>query len=164
LSTVYEMPQFSSTTVRALATGWQISGIARVLSGPYLTVLSGLDNAFTATNDERPNLVLLNPYAPNKTNDVWLNPAAFAQPALGTYGNFGSHNILGPGSIRFDVGLTRRFQIRENQSVEFRAEAFNVANHVNPGNPILTLSNASFGKIQSAADPRIMQLALKLVF
>jgi len=164
MSTVYEMPQFSSTTARALATGWQISGIVRVLSGPYLTVLSGIDNAFTATNDERPNLVLLNPYAPNKTNDVWLNPAAFAQPALGTYGNFGSHNILGPGSIRFDVGLTRRFQIRENQSVEFRAEAFNVANHVNPGNPILTLSNASFGKIQSAADPRIMQLALKLVF
>jgi len=95
---------------------------------------------------------------------VWLNPAAFAQPALGNYGNFGSHNVLGPGSIRIDMGLTRRFQVRENESVEFRAEAFNVSNHVNPGPPILILSNASFGRIQSAADSRIMQLALKFVF
>jgi hypothetical protein len=161
---VYETPQFANGTVRVLATGWQISGIVRVLSGPYVTVLSGLDNALTATNDERPNLVLPSSYALNQTNDVWLNPAAFAQPALGTYGNFGSHNVLGPGSIRIDMGLTRKFRIRENQSVEFRVEAFNVSNHLNPGIPILTLSNASFGKIQSAADPRIMQLALKFVF
>ena len=164
MSTVYEVPQFSNGKVRVLATGWQVSAIVRALSGPYLSVLSGLDNALTATNDERPNLVLSSPYSPNKTNDVWLNPAAFAQPALGTYGNFGSHNVLGPGSIRIDMGLTRRFQVRENESVEFRAEAFNVSNHVNPGPPILILSNASFGRIQSAADPRIMQLALKFVF
>jgi hypothetical protein len=164
LSTVYETPQFSNTTVRALATGWQVSGIVRVLSGPYLTVTSGLDNALTATNDERPNLVLSSPYATEKTNDTWLNPAAFAQPAMGSYGNFGSHNILGPGSITINMGLTRKFQIRESKSIEFRAEAFNMPNHVNPGPPILVLSNATFGKIQSAADPRIMQLALKFVF
>jgi hypothetical protein len=164
MSTVYETPQFSNRALRTLGTGWQISSIVRVLSGSYLTVLSGLDNALTATTDERPDLVLLNPYAPNKTNDVWLNPAAFAQPALGTYGNFGSRNILGPGSIRIDMGLTRRFRVRENQSIEFRAEAFNVPNHLNPGNPVLTLSDSNFGKILSATDPRIMQLALKFLF
>ena len=77
------------------------------------------------------------------------------------------------------MGLTRKFQIREKQSIEFRAEAFNIPNHVNPcgvntgqisGNsnavvcPVLTLSNASFGQIQSVGDPSIMQLALKYVF
>jgi hypothetical protein len=62
------------------------------------------------------------------------------------------------------MGLTRRFQVRENQSVEFRAEAFNIPNHLNPGEPILTLSDSNFGRILSAADPRILQLALKFVF
>ena len=69
-----------------------------------------------------------------------------------------------PGSIRIDMGLTRTFQIREGQSVEFRAEAFNLPNHVNPGNPSTTLTNTDFGTIRSAADPRIMQLALKYLF
>ena len=48
--------------------------------------------------------------------------------------------------------------------IEFRAEAFNLPNHVNPGNPGTTFTNNTFGKIQSAADPRILQLALKYVF
>ena len=76
----------------------------------------------------------------------------------------GPRNILGPGGIRIDIGLTRTFRIRESQSVEFRAEAFNLPNHLNPGNPNTALNNANFGRILSASDPRIMQLALKYVF
>ena len=129
-----------------------------------MTVSSGLDNALTATQDQRPDLVLLNTYAPNKSADLYLNPAAFKQPAIGTYGNLGSRNILGPGRVTIDMGLTRTFQIREGQSLEFRAEAFNLPNHVNLAPPNTTLTNADFGKILSAGDPRIMQLALKYVF
>lgn len=72
--------------------------------------------------------------------------------------------------MKFDVALTRAFRIRESQSMEFRAEAFNVANHVNLGNPNLVLSDvANFGRILATAmgttgDPRIMQLALRFVF
>ena len=54
--------------------------------------------------------------------------------------------------------------MREKQTVEFRVEAFNVANHVNPNNPSASLNNQNFGKITSAQDPRIMQFALKYVF
>ena len=66
--------------------------------------------------------------------------------------------------FRIDMGLTRSFRVREGQNVEFRAEAFNMPNHVNLSAPTLTLSNNTFGQIQSAADPRILQLALKYIF
>ena len=164
LSTVYETPQFSNRTVRILATGWQVSGIVRILSGPSLTVASGLDNALSGTTDQRPNQVFPSPYADTRSIQSWLNPAAFVQPALGTYGTLGAKNIRGPGSINIDMGLTRTFRFREKQSIQFRAEAFNMPNHVNPGNPNLTLTDSNFGRILSAADGRTMQMALKYVF
>ena len=176
MSTVYETPRFSNAPLRALITGWQISGIARIVSGPYLTVSSGFDNALSGTSDQRPNQVLPSPYAPDKGIKLWLNPAAFTQPALGTYGNLAPRNILGPGLIQIDMGLTRIFRIREKQSIMFRAEAFNAPNHVNPcappvngqapliACPDVTLTDSNFGRILSSGDPRIMQIALKYVF
>jgi hypothetical protein len=172
LSTVYETPRFSQEALRILATGWQISGIVSALSGDHLVLTTGIDNQLDGTivnphygeGGQRPNQVLPNPYAPHRTNSQWLNPLAFALPPLGTYGNAGQRAIMGPGSIRFDIGLSRRFQIRESQNVEFRAEAFNVANHVNPSDPIMVLNSSTFGRILAAADPRIIQLALKYVF
>jgi len=143
-------PRFSNGTVRMLATGWQVSGIVRILTGQSLTLLSGLDQALTgATNDQRPNQVLASPYAAITNIQSWINPAAFAQPALGTYGTMGARNVRGPGSINIDMGVTRTFRIREKQSVQFRAEAFNMPNHVNPNNPNVTLTDPNFGKILS---------------
>jgi len=164
LSTVYATPQFSNGTLRMLGTGWKVSGIVRILSGSALTVSSGLDNALSGTTDQQPNQVLAGPYAAEKSAKSWLNPAAFVQPPVGTYGTMGPRNVRGPKSVRIDMGLTRAFRIREKQSVEFRAEAFNVPNLVNLGNPTLILTSATFGQILSASDPRILQLALKYVF
>ena len=163
-STVWETPQFSNPALRRLAGNWQFSGIVRAQSGAYLSVLTGVDIALTAQQDQRGNQVLANPYPDSQSIDRWINPAAFAQPATGTYGNLGRNTILGPGSIRIDMGLTRSFRVRENQTLQFRAEAFNLLNHVNPDNPNTTVNNRNFGRILSAADPRIVQLALKYVF
>ena len=174
MSTVYEMPQFSHQGARILASGWQISGIVRILSGPYLTISSGTDTALTGTDDRRPNQVLASPYAATKTIDQWFNPAAFARPATGTYGTMGGRNVVGPGSIRIDMGLTRKFRVREKQTLEFRAEAFNMPNHFNPPIPEVNLNSSVFGKSVpggagaplgfSAGQERIMQMALKYVF
>jgi hypothetical protein len=161
---VYQTPQFSNQMTRLLATGWQISGVVSILSGPWLTVLSSLDNALTGTTDQFPNAVGISPYADNRSIAHWLNPAAFAQPALGTYGNMNPQSVTGPGSIGIDMALARTFRIRERASIMIRGEAFNLPNHVNPGNPVLDLTSNNFGQILSAADPRIMQLALKFVF
>ncbi len=164
LSTVYATPQFSNGTLRILGTGWKISGIVRVLSGSALTVASGLDNALSGTTDQQPNQVLASPYSAKQSAASWLNPAAFVQPPTGTYGAMGPRNVRGPKSVRMDMGLARAFQVREKQSVEFRAEAFNVPNLVNLGNPTVNFTSATFGQILSASDPRILQLALKYVF
>jgi hypothetical protein len=184
MSTVYETPQFANRTLHVLASGWQVSGIARVVTGAYFSVGTGADLALSGTTtttgntgvDQRPNQLLANPYIPNKGASGWLNAAAFAQPSLGTYGSAGARNLSGPASIRFDIGLTRNFAIKERQSLQLRAEAFNIANHANYCAPAFqgivpaitcpdnTFNSPTFGKVLSASDPRIMQVALKYVF
>ena len=102
---------------------------------------------------------------PQPSIQQWFNRAAFAQPADGQFGNLRINNLFGPGSIRIDMGLTRTFRLREKQTFEFRAEAFNVPNHVNLNNPASTaLSNPTFGVITTVQDPRILQFALKYGF
>jgi hypothetical protein len=166
VSTVYSLPRFANRAVQALAGGWKVSGIVRLVSGSPLTITSGLDTSLTAAiGGDRVNQVLPNGYAENKSVSQWFNRAAFAQPADGQFGNLRVNNLFGPGSIRIDMGLTRTFQLRENQTFEFRAEAFNVPNHVNLNNPASTvLSNPNFGVITTVQDPRILQFALKYGF
>jgi len=76
----------------------------------------------------------------------------------------GNVNTQGPGQIDINMAITRKFQIRESQLVEFRGEAFNLPNHLNPNNPVAAVNNPNFGRILTARDPRIIQLALKYVF
>jgi hypothetical protein len=150
--------------MKLLFSKWQVSGIVKLLAGQYFDVTAGTDRALTGTAGQRGNQLMADVFAPNKDAAQWLNPSAFAIPANGTYGTMGSMAIRGPKSIQIDMGLTRTFQIRERQSVQFRWEAFNVPNIVNLNNPVGALNNANFGKILNAGDPRIMQAALKYVF
>jgi hypothetical protein len=94
----------------------------------------------------------------------WFNSAAFIQPRQGTMGNSG-HNILtGPRSANVDFSAFRVISLREKARLQIRGEFFNILNHPNFGNPGTTVGTTSFGVINSAADPRIVQLALKLQF
>ena len=111
----------------------------------------------------RLNQINQDPYCSDRTPACWLNPAAFATPALGTLGNMGKSNIVGPGSFQFDAAVSREFRLREQKTLEIRAEAFNVTNSFRAG-PVTTTQNASFGRILTAQDPRIMQFAAKIVF
>jgi len=95
----------------------------------------------------------------------YLNPAAFTLPAAGTFGNVGKGSLRGPNLINWDTGIFKEFPLRgERVKLQFRGEFFNVLNRVNFNNPNLTFTAGGFGSITSAADPRIGQLALKVVF
>ena len=72
--------------------------------------------------------------------------------------------IVNPSNFQNDFALTRTFKVGGAQSVQVRWEVFNLINHVNFNAPITALNSASFGQIQTAGDPRIMQFALKFTF
>jgi hypothetical protein len=99
-----------------------------------------------------------------RPNTQYLNPAAFGQPTVGTLGNMGRVNIRLPLAWQFDMALARTFRLREAQTIEFRAEAYNVLNSFRAGVINTALSSAQFGRIRTALDPRIMQFALKYLF
>jgi hypothetical protein len=100
----------------------------------------------------------------DKTVRNYLNPAAFALPATGTFGNLGVGSIEGPGSFAFDAAISRTFQVGEGKRLEFRAEAFNVTNSLRMNDPDTNFNSGTFGQVLSAQDPRIMQFALKYFF
>jgi hypothetical protein len=135
----------------------------KILAGDYLTATTTQDLSFYGIAGQRVNQVLTNPYG-DKSIKNYVNPAAFAAPALGTFGNAGRSAIRGPRTWQFDVALTRSFQIREAQRVEFRAEAFNLTNSLRMTDPNMVLNTNVFGQVTSALDPRIMQFALKYLF
>ena len=72
--------------------------------------------------------------------------------------------IVNPSNLQNDFALTRTFKTGAATNVQFRWDVFNVVNHVNFNAPITALNSASFGQIQTAGDPRIMQFALKFTF
>jgi hypothetical protein len=185
LTVVAETPQFADRTLNLLGAGWRLSGIYRAgTAGIATTSTSGLrsvtlgaasagqagaagvDRCLCDLSNQRPDLILTNVYldTSGRPNTQWLNPVAFAQPAVGTLGNMGRTNLRLPTAWQFDVALARVFQFHERQSVEFRAEAYNVFNSFRAGTIDTNFSSANFGKIRSALDPRIMQFALKYLF
>jgi hypothetical protein len=72
--------------------------------------------------------------------------------------------LQGPGYWNLNIALIRDFPVKEAMSFQFRAEAYNVLNHTELGQPVTTLTSATFGQIVTAKDPRIMQFAMKFLF
>jgi hypothetical protein len=163
LSTVYQLPSADGGGVMGVLTSdWQVSGILSARSGGHLSVTTGVDNALNGQANQRPNKVLDDVYL--KDGDRWLNPAAFRAPAAGAFGDLVNNSLVGPSRFNVDMGLTRALRIGGARQLQFRAEAFNVFNRVHLNNPVSALNSATFGLITSAADPRIVQLALKYLF
>ncbi|MGH9471212.1 MAG: carboxypeptidase regulatory-like domain-containing protein [Terriglobales bacterium] len=94
----------------------------------------------------------------------YANPDAYTVPALGTFGNAGVGTIEDPGYWNLDSALSRNLQVGEGKVVQLRWEMFNVLNHANFDAPSVDFGGSNVGVITSAADPRIMQFAVKYTF
>ncbi len=159
-----QTPRFASRALRALASNWRVSGIVSALSGSWLNIITGRDNALTGIQQQRVDQVSDNVYG-EKSLTSYLNPAAFAQPAPGALGNYERNSVKGPGYWTVDVALAKQLAVGGARSFELRVESFNLLNTFNLGNPVTNFNSGSFGRITSMTGaPRIMQFGVKYGF
>ncbi len=167
-SFLWEVPGPKTGAAKWILGGWQLNGIFTLSAGRPFNATSGTDRAFTGAGTQRPNLVgnpvLDSSRSKNDLIQLYFNPAAFALPAAGTFGNSGRNTLTGPGSYNLDSSVFRMFPITERVKLQFRAEFFNTMNHANLGNPVANTSAPNAGRIQSASAPRILQFGLRLVY
>jgi hypothetical protein len=179
MTVVAATPKFSSTAMRYIASGWTASALYRYNAGKPFQAVTGVDRALTGNiANQRANQVLGTPYGDRSAINNYLDPNAFAQPALGSISNTRGYSLVGPPSFGLDMAITRSFVIpaHEGQRIEIRGEAFNVTNSLRrdplfTGNPVYDPTTfygynntSTFGQVKYAMDPRIMQFAIKYVF
>ena len=158
--------------------GWQWNTLITAQTGSPVNITAGTNPSGSGDGTDRVDLVG-NPFALTSTRSgtsvEYLNKAAFAAPAAGTFGNLGRNVIYGPAFFSIDPSLFKTFRLTERFSLQFRAEVFNVLNTANLANPTATLSSAAFGLIGNTkngssapglgfGEPRNAQLALKLLW
>jgi hypothetical protein len=118
----------SNPFVDAVVGGWQISATAMAHSGQPFTVVTANNNSNSLAGNQYPNVVG-DPHLSNPTINEWYNPAAFAQPAPGTFGNSRRNSLVGPGLSEVDFSLGKNFAIREGMRLQFRVDGYNILNH-----------------------------------
>ncbi|MBI4888856.1 MAG: TonB-dependent receptor [Acidobacteria bacterium] len=169
-----QAPEQTGRLADALLSDWRVSGILSARSGRPVNVIAGQDRALSGIQNQRVNQVLENPYGDKKSPERWLNPAAFAQPALGTLGNFQRNSLRAPGYWSIDLAISRLISFGASRSLELRVESFNLLNTFNWGPPTLAqgaerthtnFNSGAFGRITSMEGaPRIMQFGVKYGF
>jgi hypothetical protein len=149
-----------------VANDWTVTSIVTMQSGvPIAITQSTNGNAAFGFGTQRPNLVG-DPTLPadERTAAHWFNTAAFAIAPPFTLGTASRNPVRGPSYRNVDFVAMRRIPLGGSRAVEVRAEVFNLLNTVNLGSPGPTAGTAAFGTITTAFDPRVAQLAVKLLF
>jgi hypothetical protein len=137
--------------------GWRVGGIVNARSGVPINVTINRPDNITVSGQtvvnipggnsrgtQRPDLVPgVDPYL--KDGVRWLNPAAFATPQPGTFGNLPRNFLRGPSFWQADLMLSKDFRFMQTQGLQFRVEVFNIANRLNYENPAASLPNGAPG-------------------
>jgi hypothetical protein len=187
-STLYDLPVGKGRAwlnhggvADALAGGWRISSILTWGSGFPFGLSTG-GSTRDGVGGDRPNAVPgQSPFLSNPSPAEWFNIGAYAQNAIGQFGNVGRNTGIGPGVFTWDLSATKDFRITERRRLEFRFECFNCSNHPNLSEPNGSLASnlvnsstlqaipgtGTFGTITSLRAGifnRQLQFALKLYF
>lgn len=144
--------------------GWQLGGIVSAYSGfpiPHTFNVNN-QNLGTVRGDfvRSPNLP-----RSERSIDRWFDTGFVTASQPGVFSNAGRNLIVAPGLKNFDLMVARDFPMPfEGHQIQFRFEAFNATNTANFGQPATGVGTPAAGTINSAADPRRIQFALKYVF
>ena len=136
---IYELPNFKhwGSVASNVFGNWQLNAIVTALSGIPLDVITGAPGGYfglaaTAAAGFRPDLVSGVPlYLHTADKTKYLNPAAFALPAPGHFGNLRRGVVRQPGLTNVDFSVNKNWRVRERYGIQFRAEMFNLFNHTN---------------------------------
>ncbi len=164
--------------VNLLTTAWTLSGTTRFATGFPVTLYDNSDNSLLGTLGNGVNNYLLDTpqqlLGPRKINTDGrngkpaFNPALFPEEQAGQLGNARRRVFYGPGINNFDLTLQKNVQLRDATSLDLRVEAFNAFNHAQFFGPASVDGQVddreNYGKIVSAAAPRLMQLVVKYNF
>jgi len=129
-------------------------------------------------NINRPNVNIKNGTGPVQIpggigpGTLYFDKTRFSAPDAGTFGNLGRNVLHGPGINTLDTSIFRRFPIREQMTVEFRAEAFNLTNTPQYNRPVSDFSNSAFGSVTAANgtqsvlvnNSRALQFSMRMQF
>jgi Carboxypeptidase regulatory-like domain len=167
--------------VNAIVGNWQYTSTVLAHTGFPVNVLVNRSASQTPdgnTNSQRPNLVPAVSLTPPGGKNIakWINPAAFAVPANGTWGDSPRDVARGPGVWQIDMGMAKQFLLTERVNLQFRTEVFNIFNHPQYGLPNATILVNGFGSITNTVNTttpvspvgsgtqREFQFALRLQF
>ena len=169
LNYLWQLPSPRQGFTQALLGGWETSAIWTWQSGFPLNITSGGDYSFSlpVSSNDQAQVIGKPQYTSGSRGDKvaqWFATDAFTTPALNSFGNAGRNILIGPGTFNVDFSAHRTFSLGERFKIQYRAEFFNFFNHPLLNNPDTTVTDSNFGRITAARDPRIMQMALKLIF
>ncbi|MBV8860702.1 MAG: hypothetical protein JO259_02420 [Mycobacterium sp.] len=129
---------------------------------------------YAVSGSERPDYIAGAPLTPpgGSTPNHWINAAAFAVPATGTFGNLGRNAFRSPGIAQLDLGLSKFLAVTERVRIRLRGDLFNALNRAQYGAPNADLSASNFGVITTTVSsyatgrgtPRELQLSVKIAF
>ena len=179
---LWQLPEVRAraSALKSLTNGWEMAGIFTISDGmPFTPLISGDTVGENSSGSyDVPNRVI-GPACTHLTNrgdpNQYINLACYSFPVPATLlGNAGRNSLIGPGLAELDYSVNRNFAMRflsEAASLQFRAEAFNLANRANfesplPNNSLYNTTGAplaSAGIITATATTsRQIQLALRL--
>ena len=160
-----------------LAQGWNLSGTTRFSTGFPVTLADDSDRSLLGTLGNGVNNELLDtPQVSQGPLAIDTNPrngrpefnnSLFAPETLGQLGNAARRFFYGPGIDNFDMRIGKTVQFAESTSLDIRVEAFNVFNHAQFYGPSAVdgeINDPDFGRVVSAAAPRLVQVAAKFHF
>ena len=174
LTYIYNLPFLkgnNSLAGKALG-GWEVSGDVALISGFPVSATASADYLGNGVNNiggtEYAYLASGCNTRGNRTFLHFFNTGCFSEPNLtnntGLVGSSAPNIIEGPGTDNFDIALIKNGPITERLKYQFRAEFFNAFNHPSFNGVDSTVTDSTFGQINSAISPRNIQLGLKLIF
>lgn len=151
---IWESPHtFGGTRTSTVVRNWRVSTLGAIRSGLPYSVYANTSAAAITSNltANRANLIApasANLDQPAPGGKILLNTAAFDSPGGTSLGNLGRNALTGPGFFSTDLSLSRSFSLPwlgESGQFTLRADAFNILNHANLGNPDPQLGSPKFG-------------------